>query len=227
MGLLLVIWFKFMKKLIFIFILVVLTGIGSYQYFYVNGNVYNTLLPANYDSFEKDMFNVLINLKEEEKTLLINYSLRFKNLPTTVSVRDAIIDERNFEKTNEGTFFFSKLKEEDEKSALAQEVFNSAFITFVDFSMDSQSIYIMFSIKNKTQEQIIQIAGDSYFEIGNDRFATGLDFNTTILPTEIVQVVKKFKFSEFPALKDLNKNSNFKLNVRQITFKNGTKLLIK
>lgn len=214
-----------MKKIIFFIILTILVGAGSYTYLHSNG-IYSTVLPANYENFEKDMFKVLLKLKEEDKNLLLNYSIRFRKMPTQITVKEAIENERIFEKTNEGTVFFSKLKEEDKKNALLEEVMNSAFVTFVDFHKEENFINIVFSIKNKSPEAITQIIGDSYFEIETDKFSTTLDFSILIPATETVQVVKRFNFSEFPALKDLTNKSIFKLNIRQIQFSNGNKLSI-
>lgn len=53
----------------------------------------------------------------KKKKLLINYSLRLKNNPTQITVREAINDE-NFENSDEGIVFFSHLKEENLKMKL-------------------------------------------------------------------------------------------------------------
>lgn len=215
-----------MKKIILFVIFSILIGSFAYKYVSKHNSVYNVLLPANYENFEKDMFNVLVKLTVEDKDLLLNYSLRFKKSPSTVSVKEAIESEKQFEKTNEGTVFFSKLKEEDKKNSLLEEVSESAFVTFVDFSINEKSINIVFSIKNKSPYIITNISGDTYFGIGVEKFSTMLEFNTNVPATETIQVVKKFNFSEFPGLKDMSKNSMFTMNIRQINFNNGKSLLI-
>lgn len=215
-----------MKRVIFFGILAILVGSLAYHYLSKHNSIYNAILPANYENFEKDMFTVLIKMKVEDKNLLLNYSLRFKKSPSQVSVKEAVDNERIFEKTNEGTVFFSKLKEEDKKNSILDEISDSAFVTFVDFSSNEKSINIVFSIKNKSSYVITHIAGDTYFVIGTDKFSTVLDFNTNLPPTETTQIVKVFNFSEFPALKDMSKNSIFKMNIRQINFENKTALLI-
>ena len=218
-----------MKKL-FVLTLILISIIGSfatYRYFAKTSNIYSTSLPSNYDNFERDMFKVIVELKDEERDLLMNYSLRFRRSPSKITVREAIENEREFEKTNEGTIFFSQLKEKEEKQFLIDEVKGSVFITFVDFVVEPASINILFSIKNKSSETISYVSGDSYFSIGSDNFTTHLEFNTSIPPTATVQVMRKFNFSEFPALKDIKKSSSLRINIRQINFTNGESLLIK
>lgn len=215
-----------MKKFVIFIILAISVGSSSYIYLHHNGGIYGMTLPATYENFEKDMFKALLKLKKEDKDLLLNYSIRFKKMPTQITVKEAIENERIFEKTNEGVVFFSRLKEEEKRFSLIEEVNTSAFITFVDFSKQENSIDIIFSIKNKSAEAITQIIGDSSFEISNDKFSTTLEFNTMIPATETVQIVKKFNFSEFPALKELSNKSSFRLNIRQIHFASGSTLSI-
>lgn len=213
-----------MKKIIFLIILIILVGAGSYKYMLKNNSIYSSTLPKNYENFEKDMFNVLIKLKPVEKNLLLNYSIRFKKLPTEITVKEAIDNERDFEKTDEATLFFSKLKEQDKKNSIIEEINNSAFITFVDYVLEENSITIVFSLKNKTQETITFLSGESLFIIDSDRFITTLEFNNVIPPTETIQINRKFNFSEFPGLKDLTHNSTFKMTIKNIQFQNGNNL---
>lgn len=211
-----------MKKILFFVIIILLLGVASYGYTIRNNSIYNTVLPQNFDNFEKDMFPVLIKLKEEEKNLLFNYIIRFKNNTNNITVKEAIENERSFEKTDEGTLFFSRLKEENLKKSVVEEINNSVFVTFVDFSLESNSIDIIFSLKNKSKENIKLISGESSFTIDSDRFVTTLEFNDSVPSNQTVQVIRKFNFSEFPALKDLKHNSNFKMVVKKIQFQNGT-----
>lgn len=213
-----------MKKIIFLIILTILVGAGSYKYIFRNNSIYSTTLPKNYENFEKDMFNVLIKLNPVEKNLLLNYSIRFRKLPNEITVKEAIDNERDFEKTDEATLFFSKLKEQDKKNSIIEEINNSAFVTFVDYVLEENSITVVFSLKNKTQETITSLSGESLFIIDSDRFITTLEFNNVIPPTETIQINRKFNFSEFPALKDLSHNSTFKMTIKNIQFQNGTTL---
>lgn len=216
-----------MKKFVFIFIFIFISSIGIYKYIAFNNNVYNVSLPSNYDNFEKEMFHILIELNDEEKSLLMNYALRFKQKPSQITVKEALNLERSFENTNEGTVFFSKLKDMEEKANLLEMVSNSAFVTFVDFEVVNNSINIIFAIKNKSPVSINYISGDFYFIIAGEKFISNLEFTSSIPESQISQIVKSFNFSEFPALKDISKNSEFKMNVKQINFSNGNSLSLK
>lgn len=213
-----------MKKIIFSIIISILLGFVTYTYSIHSNSIYNANLPKNFDNFEKDMFPVLIKLKQEEKNLLLNYSLRFKKHPVEITVKEAIDNERSFEKTDEGTLFFSHLKEEDLKNSIIEEINNSVFVTFVDFSLEYNSINVIFSLKNKSKENIKFISGESSFDIDSDRFITTLEFNDFVPSNQTIQVIRKFNFSEFPALKDLKHNSNFKMVVKKVQFQNGNML---
>lgn len=213
-----------MKKIIFLIILTVLFGAGTYKYICVHNSIYNTTLPTSYENFEKDMIDVIIKLNPSEKKLLLNYSIRFKNFPKTITVKEAIDNERAFEKTDEATLFFSKLKEKEQKDSIVEEINNSAFVTFVDYTLNENSINIVFSLKNKTSQTITGISGESFFMIKSDKFVTTLQFNNVIPPNETIQVNRIFNFSEFPTLKDLSLNSIFKMTIKKIEFQNGNTL---
>lgn len=213
-----------MKKKIFIIIFTILVALGSYKYIFAKNDIYNITLPKNYDNIEKNMINVMLKLSPEEKELLLNYTIRFKKSPTEITVKEAIDNERDFEKTDEATLFFSQLKEQEKKTSIITTINNSAFVTFVDYVLEDNSITILFSLKNKTQETITNLSGESLFIINSDRFVTTLEFNNTIPPTETIQVTKKFNFSEFPNLKDLSNKSHFKMIIKHIQFQKGISL---
>lgn len=215
-----------MKKIFFLLILIILGGFYTYEYLYKNHVLYNTFLPANYNNFEKDMFQVLSQLNNKEKNLLLNYSSRFEKPPSSITVKDALKNEEDFESTNEGTVFFSQLKEQQAKKNLINEVTNTAFITFVDFSIIDNYIDIIFSIKNKSPSIIHSISGDSSFIIESEKFTTTLDFNSIVPANETIQVVQRFNFSEYPALKDMSHHTIFKMNIRHISFSDGKSLYI-
>lgn len=210
-----------MKKIFFLIIMVILLGVVTYGYAIHNNSIYNVTLPNNFDNFEKDMFPVLLKLNPEEKQLLLNYVIRFKKKPIEITVKEAIENERSFEKTDEGTLFFSRLKEENLKQSIREEINESVFVTFVDFRLENNSINVIFSLKNKSKENINFISGDSSFVIDSDRFFTRLEFNENVPANQTIQVIRKFNFSEFPALKDLKHNSNFKMIVKKIKFQSG------
>lgn len=218
-----------MKKFLVFLILFVTLGVFSYKYYHKQTNVYNVSLPTSYDLFEKNMFDVLQKLDEEERNLLINYSLRFKKSPNQLTVREALENEKNFEKTEEGIVFFSKLKEENIKSETLEQINNSIFVTFVDYLKNDTNIIIKFSIKNKTSKAISKVIGVATFNINNETFSTDLELNNKVdtntfepLSTDFYE--KTFSYSEFPSLKDLTKNSYFKMKISLIEFSDGTYL---
>lgn len=211
-----------MKKFIVLLIISILIGITSYKYYSKQNNVYNVSLPVSYDLFEKDMFNVLQKLNENEKTLLLNYALRFKKSPSTVTVKEAIENEKLFEKSDEGIVFFSKLKESNEKEELTGKINSSAFITFVDSKVSENNIEIVFSIKNKTSKNITKITGLGNFIINNENFSTELEFSKILDGNSTNQIEKTFNFSEFPSMKEFNNTTEFKFNIESISFEDGS-----
>ena len=211
-----------MKKFVVLLIISIFSGVISYKYYLKQNNVYNVSLPSSYNLFEKNMFNVLQQLNEEEKKLLINYSLRLKNNPTQITVREAINDEKNFENSDEGIVFFSHLKEENLKNEIKEQINSSAFITFVDYSKTDTAINITFSLKNKTTKVISKVIGTAIFNINNENFSTDMELSNQFDSSSTSSFEKSFNFSEFPSMKEFNHNSIFKIKISSIEFSDGT-----
>jgi len=211
-----------MKKFVVLLIISIFSGVISYKYYLKQNNVYNVSLPSSYNLFEKNMFNVLQQLNEEEKKLLINYSLRLKNNPTQITVREAINDEKNFENSDEGIVFFSHLKEENLKNEIKEQINSSAFITFVDYSKTDTAINITFSLKNKTTKVISKVIGTAIFNINNENFSTDMELSNQFDSSSTSSFEKSFNFSEFPSMKEFNHNSIFKMKISSIEFSDGT-----
>lgn len=211
-----------MKKMIILLITSIFIGLFSYKYYIKQNNVYNISLPSSYNSFEKDMFKVLQHLNEEEKSLLLNYSLRFKNNPNQITVKEALENEKSFEKSDEGIVFFSHLKEEELKNNILEQINSSAFITFVDYIKNETKIKITFAIKNKTSKIISKVIGTATFNINGEIFSTNLELSSQFDASTTSSFEQSFSFSEFPSMKEFNNNSTLKMKISYIEFSDGT-----
>lgn len=202
------------KKIIYLVIFILLS-ICSYLIYNYNTNIYNKTIPST--------LSELVNLSKSpeisisDKALILNYSQRFKNNIPPISLKELIDNEIMFEKSQEGAMFFNKIKEKEYLSKLKTELKSIVFITFVDFIKYEDSIDIVFSIKNKSSYAIKKINGDASFKINNLSFNTKIDFDKPLESADIIQVSKNFKYSEFPSLKDFEKNSEIVIDITSVS----------